>query len=57
MIGNQFTLERDGFDEWVSAVMAAPKGTLAYDVRESWAEMACVINQDRIIGEEVAILE
>lgn len=44
----EYTLDNQGFNEFISGVMNAPEGTLAYQVRNDWAELAVTINVDKL---------
>ena len=44
-----FDFDNDSFvEEIVAPIMNAPKGTLAYEVRNDWAEVAMCINSDKL---------
>jgi len=44
----EYTLDNQGFNEFISGVMNAPEGTLAYQVRNDWAELAVTMNVDKL---------
>ena len=43
-----FEWDKNGFMEMVRNIMAAPKGTLAYEVRNEWAMLALEMNIDKL---------
>ena len=44
----EYTLDNQGFNEFINGVMNAPEGTLAHQVRNDWAELAVTINVDNL---------
>ena len=44
----EYTLDNQGFNEFIGGVMNAPEGTLAHQVRNDWAELAVTINVDKL---------
>lgn len=43
-----YTIDKTGFMETLNEIMNAPKGTLAYQMRDYWAEFAVSINADKL---------
>lgn len=43
-----YTIDKTGFMETLNEIMGAPKGTLAYQMRDYWAEFAVSLNADKL---------
>lgn len=43
-----FEFDKNGFMEIIKGIMSAPKGTLAYEVRNDWALFAVEMNVDKL---------
>ena len=44
----EYTLDNQGFNEFISGGMTASEGTLAHQIRNDWAELAVTINVDKL---------
>jgi hypothetical protein len=43
-----YTINKADFMETLNGIMDAPKGTLAYQMRDYWAEFAVSLNADKL---------
>ena len=47
-INKMYIIDNEKFMETLNGIMSAPKGTLAYQMRDAWAELAVSMNSDKL---------
>lgn len=43
-----YIIDKEKFMKTLNEIMSAPKGTLAYQMRDAWAELAVSLNTDKL---------